>query len=620
MYQFLYVEGISRTDTPLHTTLSQQTTWFSSKVVITIDDYFPPHYTNNICVETQTISFSTKINYVRLQHLGKWYYYFIDNIRYTNEDVAEISLSLDVIQTYMYDNMRIINGLIEYKSIKRWTSDDKINRNYIRENLSTGEHNYIDYTPLDSIFTTRNFRWIVIKTSEPIINGQTEGYNAIKYNDKPMTNVGFLYFIPLLKDNEFLAVSNDPDISEIRDYTYSLLRVKTLIAKLRTQPQVIDIMYMYDIPFEYSFSSEMKNNILIYTLTFTNPNIIYSKDFVFEFEGNDYGILALEDLRTVSIDSMKTLYNIKAADKGYFTPNTQKGVLKSITYTPQLIDENYMEYHYGERSMNGGYPLHKLEQPVVLLNYISDIFMGNRIYFTTKGYDDNDIELTTIVCTSKELLPTYNDAWTTYVSQNQSTLTRGYALQNNKAVYESFRGTVQGLTQAGIGMATGHVFTAASGISNTFGSIADLPWKLHELSEERAILRENLEFTPDTEKQANAYTTSIIGEGITPVVRIRYVEDLEYVMNKMENYGYRVNEYVSYKNVVELMLNEPRYYYNVIQIANAIIEYDYNINDTTRELIRTRLASGMRFWNVYQDDVILGNFNYDNIEKERIVV
>ena len=135
LLKLYYVEGISRTDTPLFDNIENQRQYYSDRLVVTIpDSFYPPHYRNEISLvlgDYFTPSSASQMNYLSLEYLGRVYYYFIDSIEYKNEDIATLNVTMDVIQTYMFD-INYHNARVKRETIKRWNGD-YINRNYINE-------------------------------------------------------------------------------------------------------------------------------------------------------------------------------------------------------------------------------------------------------------------------------------------------------------------------------------------------------------------------------------------------------------------------------------------------------------------------------------------------------
>ena len=147
MLKLYYVRGISETDTPHFNSLVEQEEYFEEKLITTIDAFFPPHYTDRLQFSNDDLDFNSQINYMSLDFNGKTYYYFITDMDYIAEDLISISITMDTIQTFMF-NMIFHNARLERETIKRWLPNGDINRNYIRENYSSNIYELQKYTNL----------------------------------------------------------------------------------------------------------------------------------------------------------------------------------------------------------------------------------------------------------------------------------------------------------------------------------------------------------------------------------------------------------------------------------------------------------------------------------------
>ena len=130
MITLYYIKGITRLDEPVFDTLEHQKAFFSAYKVTEVDTgFYPPHFQNQITISTDDASFDTSCNYLSLTYGTKTYYYFIDSITYVSEDVILLNVTMDTIQTYLF-NLDIKEADVTRASIKRWISpDDKtINR------------------------------------------------------------------------------------------------------------------------------------------------------------------------------------------------------------------------------------------------------------------------------------------------------------------------------------------------------------------------------------------------------------------------------------------------------------------------------------------------------------
>ena len=168
MIRLCYVKGINEVDTPYFNDKDEQTAFFDKTIVWKDDEsYYPPYFMNTIRLSSEDIPFNStkgKVNYCFLDYEDKRYYYFIDSIDYVTDDLVEITIEMDTIQTYWYD-MLVSKPTISRMAINRWGDDGKaINRNYIRENLSTG--NMIKRLKEEFKGTSDKLKWIVVRISD----------------------------------------------------------------------------------------------------------------------------------------------------------------------------------------------------------------------------------------------------------------------------------------------------------------------------------------------------------------------------------------------------------------------------------------------------------------------
>lgn len=184
-----YIEGITRADEPVFDSIGNQVKFFSDHVVSSIDSgFYPPHYQNEIKLQiNDEIDLTKSINYLSLEFGNKVYYYFIDNIKYISEDVISLIVTMDVIQTYMFD-VNFVNSQLDRNSITRYLDNTTINRDYLRENLSKSSliNKDFSYRQLQSGY---NLHYLIVKcTSIPIYRNTDDNKYIFGSNVKFYSN------------------------------------------------------------------------------------------------------------------------------------------------------------------------------------------------------------------------------------------------------------------------------------------------------------------------------------------------------------------------------------------------------------------------------------------------
>lgn len=134
-------------------------------------------------------------NYVMYQNEAydnKWFYAYIENMRWINDHVTEITIKTDVFQTFQFD--------LTYKASfveREHVNDDTIGKHTIPENLEYGE--YITQSGTETVLQTGPLfyltnTYVVVGMSEPIPNYVVQNYP----NGKVFNGVySALYYIVL---------------------------------------------------------------------------------------------------------------------------------------------------------------------------------------------------------------------------------------------------------------------------------------------------------------------------------------------------------------------------------------------------------------------------------------
>lgn len=160
-------------------------------------------------------------NYVMYQnenYTNKWFYAFITNMKYMNDNMTEITIETDVFQTWQFD--------IIYKRMfveREHVSDDTIGLHTIPENLDVGE--VIEEVETEDISLSEYF-WIAIETSWLPDDNTSEGGKQFAeitiYNKTVFGNMLLLFPINDINDYIDLGLyiirtNNDKHIADIQN-------------------------------------------------------------------------------------------------------------------------------------------------------------------------------------------------------------------------------------------------------------------------------------------------------------------------------------------------------------------------------------------------------------------
>ncbi|MBP3683372.1 MAG: hypothetical protein J6J12_00205 [Oscillospiraceae bacterium] len=111
-----------------------QRAYFAGKVVKTFSAYSYLRKSWPIQVQA-TMEQAKTWSYLYFRNgTGKYYYYFITQVEYKNENMVELTLELDVVQTYLFD-FTLLPSFVE----RQHTATDEIGEHTVEEGLDVGE-------------------------------------------------------------------------------------------------------------------------------------------------------------------------------------------------------------------------------------------------------------------------------------------------------------------------------------------------------------------------------------------------------------------------------------------------------------------------------------------------
>ncbi len=125
---------IDNNDTFDFTNLNAQTTYFNSLSKLSFSEYTFIQKDSTITVEGN-IENLYNYNYLFYKNKNKTYYCFITNMRYIAEEVTEITIETDVLQTYLFD-IQYHNVFVEREHV----SDDTIGVHTVPESVELGSY------------------------------------------------------------------------------------------------------------------------------------------------------------------------------------------------------------------------------------------------------------------------------------------------------------------------------------------------------------------------------------------------------------------------------------------------------------------------------------------------
>ena len=176
MYTDIHLLNVPELDVHHNHTFSfankeQQLNYFLGKKVTSIENVNYHRKNNNLKVNYH-IDELQFVNYVMINNekpLNKWYYYFVIDRKYINENCTELILKIDVLQTYLFD-YTFKSSLVERQHYNRYTSDGVVVNAYFKQpiDFNTGEY-IVNYS--SKIYDYVNEGSYIITSSEPLGKG-----------------------------------------------------------------------------------------------------------------------------------------------------------------------------------------------------------------------------------------------------------------------------------------------------------------------------------------------------------------------------------------------------------------------------------------------------------------
>lgn len=550
------------------------------------------------------------VNYCRIYQDGRFWYFFITNKQYVNENNTQLFLEMDVFQTFMFEH-EITDSYVEREHQDRFTSELKPIFSLTNENIEVGDqlikistNKIYDNVPQDfpqnQKFGNANLFWAKIVTSEPLNNskgslfvsdtykGNDTQNNTTCVNSMP-TNVYYyiapVIYVPAISIG-ILPIFYINNSTTFDAESILMLTNKDLVA-LSQDPRIISINISRYCPVNYRGAKR----------TITSP--ITVDEYVITLDGllenTEYSLVQYKPenvttnqgglFRLISVNensSTKTLSGTSIT----ITPNLDINSLKSISNEPKLYHKDFTKFVL---------ELGLQKQPL-------DIMLKNDMYKFTNSFSINSsetlspykyasneenasIEFGLNISGSSTEMPLRTDKWLEYLSQHKNSLITGLTT----SAISNTLGTGLQLGAGGIGVVTG-IRSAFESINNIASSIAQV---------------NDLKNTPDTiSNPANDYILSFIQEDVFFKEKMFQIPEkyLMRVFNYLYVYGYKTNE-IKTPNI------KSRYYFNYIKTIGVNIKSNLDNNYISK--LSEIYNNGITIWHYRNSVTWKGLFNYD---------
>lgn len=173
----------------------------SNHLVYASDTYSFINYTDNVIRVNCTYNQAVQTNYIAFQNTlynNKWFFAFVDEVRYRSDRNCEIYYTIDAFRTF-FNDLTLNDCFV----IREHTNDDTIGANTIQEDINTGE--YIQIGDDISISQLNDYYLCMDTTYDApsqqdfvgtyIYNGIYSGYKTFLFNNTIDGANSCLYFI-----------------------------------------------------------------------------------------------------------------------------------------------------------------------------------------------------------------------------------------------------------------------------------------------------------------------------------------------------------------------------------------------------------------------------------------
>lgn len=574
---------------------SIQATYFLAKSILTLNDYQYLRKNNSIRVQRHYDQMSAANYLMYKNELGNWVYCFIIDTVYINDNVTEILLIEDVLQTYMFD-YTFRQCFVEREHCQRWLKDasNNITPNYslTDEQLDYG-NDYEQYLKKEMPFTDGVVWFLMVCTQDVYHSSELRTY-TMQGSPTPFNYFLLPYSLthptaPFIAGTPITATLPDDYIVGARTLYKTaqqsanpfILSI-SFLGHLNQEPLVYwDETYHYDGGTGAYFVQGMSGDISGQVVINECPNL-----------GN-YKYMHFRDYN----DSNRTLSTITGCSSSDNIPTSSDfnvGVSRNYNYESKLLT-----YPYKFNLLTNW-----RSEPLVVKNeYLSNLdsivvkmclglFHEPKTKYWIDNYNGDDGHFYTTIDTTVNDLPLSTDAYQNYMLANKNQYVTGLGINNT-----SIAGQLLFAKVSGSGDVTGDVTGAVDTMINTMGKV------LRENAK-----RQDLQNIPDSIRKAGNNISFDIAADNLSCKFVRYQIKPEFkqrIADFFALYGYRVGR-------MKVPDTSSRYYYNYVKTISASISG--NIDNRDMNTIKEIFNKGITIWHVSRPNVTPLVYDYDNVE------
>lgn len=600
--QFLQNAGlnISQQHTIHFQSLADQNDFWSSRIITSADVD-----TENIlsrCLEGMPISYGASkqtllgINYCRLQQDGKWWYFFIENKKYVNDNATNLFVKLDVLQTYLVGiDYTIDESFVQREHQDRINSDKSRKYNIIEESLNYGndvklvesrkiypvhtadisEENIDNY---NIYFALISFSPNYVTVTAPTGNADTQYITlALPFRYHPSSVGQVDIYAPTTNNGNFVVV---PSIIDLYQY---------IIAPASSNDIYSFVVMPYP-PYDMKIWKDSNDNNKIKISYSTQGLALEGTAVTVTKDGHSFPAY-YPSANSVKIDVSSLSNKEYAVDA---LPNHNN--LANIKYESKLFTHPY--YYHLLNDSNAEEAMVKQEYlPASNISfeywnnwtgnikdgmYVKQYGLGESMQRGFQRLNQMELQRTT-------------SQYAEYLANNKNSMSAGLYGQG-------ITGGLGALSSIGIGIGTGNPLAVVGGILSGVNTITNITNQLAKIKDVKE--------SPDTLKNiGNTTQLLLIEKMIYFVLKTYQITDKfkDILFKYFSRYGYATKEFKA-PNI------NSRYYFNYIQTIGANISA--NIDNEYITEIKSILDNGVTFWH-YRNALSwkgIESYSYENAE------
>lgn len=582
--------------------------------------------------ENYLAALNSKYNYMYYEYDGRVWYTFIDKYKYVNDNVTELEVTLDFMQTFMFD--------IEFKTSR------------VASYTWKEEHFEQGYKiPYSNKFPAANFKWEVLN----IVGDKIEGDTADKYliNLAITVNQDLLNFEGYKKLTTLYVHSNPTQMSNSQFAATNYpaeLPFATMLIPLYANKSLGTMSYVGVDRTDYINNITCVSRFIeLISAYILDISIVTNKLYDVYTYGDEYIIsLGNQSARTIiaaGIELDYYLINVEDINNKYGGAKFANGIytrsfnINIGNYSAELVNSSYMSLMITD-GIDESYI--ELDDFIFRTDHTNTLYLNykaEQIYpytYTITISDTSNFNNKTFKISRSDAIsmPYAVDKWMEYIASNSASVNDGLRTKHgyereiakNNLANKTAQGAVQTLAGIGTiaGAATSAIFnpvqafsTGMSGVNQAIqgaSTIADAVVQyentLTNQEKERALLEiswQDIKNTPaDVMSFGAVHGLQGVNQFISSVIYIGIASNIEAIKKYHKMYGYETHEVVS---ATDLKRAHNIFDYIRFEDANFITNLPHN----THNIIKSILESGIRFW--YDIDTFM-NFDIENTEYE----